>query len=131
MNGRPALPFEHIRPVVSHGGRALIELGFGLEPEHPDFETFRKQLLDYYLTELDRQGVDRVPDFEEAWHDHRLASIWGLVIGWLITPPVNYGEEITAANIERTTAAVIDLDAFSFRSQNPLLDHHSIWSKPS
>ena len=99
-----------------------------------DIETRRQheaELLDYYLTELDRQGVDRVPDFEEAWHDHRLASIWGLVIGWLITPPVNYGEEITAANIERTTAAVIDLDAFSFRSQNPLFDHHSIWSKPS
>ena len=98
-----------------------------------DIETRRQheaELLDYYLTELDRQGVDRVPDFEEAWHDHRLASIWGLIIGWLITPPVNYGEEITTANIERTTAAVIDLDAFFFRSQNPLLDHHSIRSKP-
>ena len=78
------------------------------------------ELIEYYLAELDRQGVTEVPDFEEAWHDHRLASIWGLVIGWLITPPVNYGEDITAANIERTTAAVIDLDAFAAMEVAPI-----------
>ena len=78
------------------------------------------ELIEYYLAELDRQGVKEVPDFEEAWHDHRLASIWGLVIGWLITPPANYGEDITAANIERTTAAVIDLDAFAALEVAPM-----------
>jgi len=81
-----------------------------------DIETRRQheaELIREYLAELARQGVDPVPSFDEAWHAHRLSSIWGLVIGWLITPPVNYGEEVTAANIERTTAAVIDLDAFS------------------
>jgi hypothetical protein len=78
------------------------------------------ELIEYYLAELDRQGVTGIPDFEEAWHDHRLASIWGLVIGWLITPPVNYGEAITAANIERTTAAVIDLDALAALEVAPI-----------
>ena len=37
--------------------------------------------------------------------------MWGLVIGWLITPTVNYGESITYANIQRTAQAVLDLEA--------------------
>jgi len=44
LNGRNALPFESIRPVVSHGGRALIELGFGRThrpvPGHSSNATF-------------------------------------------------------------------------------------------
>jgi hypothetical protein len=78
-----------------------------------------KELFDFYLAALAGEGVERVPDFEEAWHDYRLASIWGLVIGWLITPPVNYGVPITAANIQRTTDAIIDLDAFAALGMKP------------
>jgi hypothetical protein len=36
--------------------------------------------------------------------------LWGLVIGWLITPPVNYGEEITRANLTRLVTAAQDLE---------------------
>jgi hypothetical protein len=42
------------------------------------------------------------------------------VIGWLITPPVNYGVPITAANIQRTTDAIIDLDAFAALEMEPI-----------
>jgi hypothetical protein len=80
-----------------------------------DTETRREHennLITYYLEQLEFHGVN-APDFEEAFHDYRLASIWGLVIGWLITPPVNYGVEITSANIERTAKAVVDLNAFA------------------
>lgn len=71
-----------------------------------------RDLISYYLQELEVHGVN-APDTEEAFQDYRLASIWGLVIGWLICPPVNYGVEITSANIERTAKAVVDLNAFS------------------
>ena len=47
-NGKAPLPFEQIRPVVSHGGIALVRLGFGIEPEHPEFDALRQQLLDVY-----------------------------------------------------------------------------------
>lgn len=70
-------------------------------------------LVKEYLETLSEFGVDAVPDFDAAWRDYRLASLWGLVIGWLITPPVNYGEAITRANIERLSQAVADLDPFS------------------
>ena len=35
---RPELPYSQIRPVVSHGGIALIRLGFGMEPGDEGFE---------------------------------------------------------------------------------------------
>jgi hypothetical protein len=34
------------------------------------------------------------------------------VIGWLITPPQNYGRAITEANISRLVTAAQDLDSF-------------------
>lgn len=80
-----------------------------------DVETRRRherELIDFYTDELRRHGVVRPPDGEEAWRCHRLATIWGLVIGWLITPPVNYGRAVTEANISRTAAACADLEAF-------------------
>ncbi len=44
---------------------------------------------------------------------NRAAALWGLVIGWLICPPENYGPDITAANISRTVTAVEDLETFA------------------
>ena len=51
-NGKDALPFERIRPVVSHGGIALVSLGFGIEPDHPEFEPLRQQLLQVYADDI-------------------------------------------------------------------------------
>ncbi|MFT5608670.1 MAG: aminoglycoside phosphotransferase (APT) family kinase protein [Parvicella sp.] len=70
------------------------------------------ELLQYYLDQLKELGIAAMT-FDSAWQDYRLSSLWGLVIGWLITPPVNYGEDITNANIERTAKAVVDLDVYS------------------
>jgi hypothetical protein len=70
-------------------------------------------LLAHYLAELRDHGVTDAPTADEAWEWCRRAVIWGLVIGWLITPPENYGTAITVANTERMVAAVADLDAFA------------------
>jgi len=40
-NRQATLPFDAIRPVVSHGGIALIKLGFGLQPDDPRFAPLR------------------------------------------------------------------------------------------
>ena len=71
------------------------------------------ELVRFYLDALKEHRVDSVPSFDEAWLLCRKASLWGLVIGWLICPPANYGEEVTAKNIERTALAVADLDALA------------------
>ncbi len=50
--GKPALPFDTIRPHVSNGANALVKLGFG-EDLHPDtHQTYRLNLLDAYLADI-------------------------------------------------------------------------------
>src|SRR5690606_37026682 len=64
-NGRQALPLDVIRPAVSHGGNALIELGFDLRPGAAGIEPLRQTLLEHYRTDIARHtrlfpGMDRV-----------------------------------------------------------------------
>ncbi len=86
---RPALAYEVIRPQVSHGGRALIQLGFQIAPEHPEFGPLRSRLLEIYHQNLARQttlfpGIENLLRWIEA-HDMR----WGVVTNkpaWLTDP---------------------------------------------
>ena len=80
----------------------------GLSTE--DRRTFERELIAEYLDTLATRGVANPPGEEEAWLLYRQSVIWGLVIGWLITPPENYGESITVGNLERLVAAVQDLE---------------------
>lgn len=67
------------------------------------------ELLDLYRDTLAANGVTNVPSADEAYLLYRQSAVWGLVIGWLITPPQNYGEPITTANIHKMVTAMIDL----------------------
>lgn len=69
-----------------------------------------RELLALYFDTLQAHGVKNVPTMEEAFLIYRQTVVWGLVIGWLITPPQNYGEEITTANISKLVTAMLDLD---------------------
>ncbi|HEY0664652.1 MAG TPA: HAD-IA family hydrolase [Gallionella sp.] len=48
----PPLPLETLRPQASHGSRGLLKAGFGIEPEHPDFNALRDIFLDYYANNI-------------------------------------------------------------------------------
>ena len=66
-------------------------------------------MLGSYLERLRAAGVP-APRPDEGWKLYRQAALWGLLIGWLITPPANYGEAITVANLSRTVTALQDLE---------------------
>jgi len=51
-NNLPALPFELIRPWVSHGAGALVKLGFGEELEAEHIEALRRRYIDIYAANL-------------------------------------------------------------------------------
>lgn len=53
--GRASLPYESIRPVVSHGATALVRLGFDLDPAAPGFAALRDRLLALYQQHLARE----------------------------------------------------------------------------
>jgi len=115
-NGRPSLPFEFIRPVVSHGGNALIELGFGLKPGDAGFEPLRQQLLDYYENNIAQQtrlfpGMDTVLDTIES-----RGLKWGVVTnkpGWLTDPLM------AALHLTGRAAGIVSGDTLKERKPHP------------
>lgn len=48
----PPLPLSVLRPQASHGSRGLLKTGFGIDPEHPDFEALRDIFLAYYANNI-------------------------------------------------------------------------------
>ncbi len=86
--GMEVLPFERIRPHVSHGALRLVRLAFG-EPEAPRFEDLRRRFLDFY-----RAGIARhtrmFDGFEIVLNTLEAAGLrWGIVTnkpGWLTLP---------------------------------------------
>lgn len=87
--GQAPLPYETIRPVVSHGGIALIKLGFGLRPGDEGYQARREFLLDTYRRNIARAtrpfaGMDELLDTLE-----RQGLNWGVVTNkpaWLTEP---------------------------------------------
>jgi len=120
--GREPLRYEHIRPVVSHGGIALIQLGFGLAPEDPTFEQRRQHLLDVYRSNLCREtrlfpGIPEVLDALE-----RRGVRWGIVTNkpaWLTDPLVQ------ALGIDHRTPAIVSGDTCARRKPHPDPIHHA------
>jgi N-acetyl-D-muramate 6-phosphate phosphatase len=74
--GRAPLPFERIRPHVSHGSIALVRLGFGIEPDDASFAGRRARLLSHYANDVCR--ATRVfPGIPEV-----LAGLQQRGVGW-------------------------------------------------
>jgi phosphoglycolate phosphatase len=46
--GLPALPYERLRPMASHGARGLLRVALDLTPESPDYEAVKQQFLADY-----------------------------------------------------------------------------------
>jgi len=77
--GRAALPFDQIRPQVSHGSIGLLKLGFGIEPGDTGFARLRERLLAIYAADLCRD-TRPFPGIEELLDTlHRRGLNWGIV----------------------------------------------------
>jgi len=89
QESKPPLPFETIRPVVSHGGIALIKLGFQIEPDQTPFEELRNRLLTIYRQHI-AQSTQLFPGMSELLNKLERHDInWGIVTnkpGWLTDP---------------------------------------------
>lgn len=115
-NGYQPLPFDSIRPVVSHGGTALIRLGFNIEPDHTDFNRLRDRLLEIYRGNLARHtrlfpGMDAVLDEIE----HR-GMRWGVVTNkpaWLTEPLLE------ALELSQRAACIVSGDSTAKRKPDP------------
>jgi phosphoglycolate phosphatase len=121
-NALEPLPFEQIRPVVSHGGIALIRLGFDIETDHPEFEPLRKRLLDIYRENIAREttpfpGMDELLDTIED-----RGMNWGVVTNkptWLTLPLL---EQI---GYKKRAACIVCGDTLEQRKPHPAPMHYA------
>ena len=115
-NGKDALPFEQIRPIVSHGGMALVSLGFGIEPEHPEFEPLRQQLLEIYASGIANKtrlfpGMSELLDCIES-----AGMNWGVVTNkpaWLTDPLLD------ALQLSQRAVSIVSGDTLAERKPHP------------
>lgn len=86
---REPLPYEMIRPVVSHGGKALVELGFQITESDPRFDGIRKELLAYYQQDIVKH-TQVFPGLMDCVAELVAQNIkWGIVTNkpaWLTDP---------------------------------------------
>ena len=114
--GKSALPFEKIRPAVSHGGKALIEVGFDLPPDSDEAETLRLQLLDQYRGNIAQHtqlfpGMDKVLSYIEEHGNN-----WGVVTnkpGWLTNPLM------AELKLDQRAVCIISGDTLDERKPHP------------
>ncbi len=53
--GWPPLPLSVTRPVTSLGARGLLNAGFGIGPDHPDYRALREEFLALYESNICRE----------------------------------------------------------------------------
>lgn len=118
--GRAPLPFQTIRPVVSHGGIALIRLGFGLEPGTPDFDRLRQRLLAIYREHI-AVGTRLFPGMDALLGRlEREGLRWGVVTNkpsWLTLPLME------ALGLAERAATVVSGDSVPERKPHPAPMH--------
>jgi phosphoglycolate phosphatase len=114
--GRAPLPFERIRPVVSHGSPGLLKLGFGATPESPDYGQLRERLLAIYEANLCR-GTRLFPGMPEL-----LTALAGRGLNWGIVtnkPAFLTGPLVRTLAPTPPPACVVSGDSTTNRKPHP------------
>lgn len=116
QHGLPALPADHIRRSVSNGARAMVRVGFGLEPDHPDYLTKHTAFLDLY-----EAGVAVETRLFEGM-DILLQSLEQRGIPWGIVTnkPVRFAEPLVQAlGLAERCASLVCPDHVTDRKPHP------------
>jgi 2-phosphoglycolate phosphatase len=121
-NDLPPLPFEDIRPIVSHGSAALVALGFAHERDPDRLDALRLRYLEIYAGDLVRDsclfpGMEALLDDLEAQ-----GRKWGVVTNkpaWLTEPLM---EQLGLAG---RAACIVSGDSTSERKPHPEPMYHA------
>jgi phosphoglycolate phosphatase len=78
-HGRAPVPLARARPVTSSGARGMLRVGFGIAPEHPDYDVLKARFLDLYAERLcgETRLFDGIAELLAALEERSVA--WGVV----------------------------------------------------
>lgn len=111
-----AIPLDRIRPFASDGSRALLRIGFDLEPGDVGYAELQTRLLDLYRTHIAEQ-TRLFPGMAELLHAlHEQSIPWGVVTnkpGWLTEPLM------AALDVDPPPACVISGDTLARSKPHP------------
>ncbi len=114
--GLEELPYERIRPYVSHGALRLVRLGFG-EPDAARFEDLRQRFLDHYRADIARR-TRMFDGFEDVLATLETAGMpWGIVTnkpGWLTIPLLE------ALGLASRCGCIVSGDTLAQRKPHPM-----------
>ncbi len=114
--GQTPLPYSVIRPRVSHGARALVELGFDVYEEDPAFEDLRLRFLDHYQRSLclDTKLFDGIELVLRYCEDRGID--WGIVTNKprYLTEPL-----VDQLGLAERASCVVSGDSLSNRKPHP------------
>ena len=110
------LPFDTIRPWVSHGGLALVRLGFGEETGDIELENLRRRFLEIYAENLCRETrlFPGIPQLLATLSENSFN--WGVVTnkpGYLTEPLV------AQLTIQPPPACIVSGDTTTNRKPHP------------
>lgn len=115
--GYPELALETIRPHVSKGGLALVQLGFSEHVEEANIEPLRQRFLKSYLNNIADHSA--LFDGFEATLKHLEENniIWGVVTNkpHFLTLPL-----MQQLNLDKRAATIISGDTTAERKPHPL-----------
>ncbi|MGF2736007.1 phosphoglycolate phosphatase [Marinobacter sp. DUT-1] len=116
QHGLAPLPPEQIRRSVSNGARAMIRVGFGLEPEHPEYTEKHTAFLDLYEAGVAVETT-LFEGMEELLRSLEERDIpWGIVTN----KPVRFAAPLVEAlGLAQRCAAVVCPDHVAQRKPHP------------
>ncbi|PCI11166.1 MAG: phosphoglycolate phosphatase [Thiotrichales bacterium] len=114
--GHQPLPFEQLRPMVTHGANALIELGFGEHVPVAKFKQLTAEFLEIYQNHLSDKTVLFPGMAELLVTIEGQGQLWGVVTNkpsWLTNPLM---EELGLA---QRAACIVSGDTVEHKKPHP------------
>ena len=120
--GRTVLSLEEIRPTVSHGGNAMIQIAFSIDESAPKFMSLRQRFLDIYEQRMHSStqlfsGMGQVLKILETEN-----ICWGVITNkpaWLTEPLME------KLQLEKRAACIISGDTTEHPKPHPAPMHHA------
>jgi len=119
---RKPLPFETVRPHVSHGSVALVKLAFGENLDEKTLERLKKRYLDIYEENIANASrlFDEMNDVLNRLEKRKIK--WGVVTNkpeWLTLPLLQ------ALELDQRASCIVSGDTTENRKPHPEPMHHA------